>query len=195
MIDFTAQNLASAKSVMRRPSTARARWRARGSRTPTPLRGALPTRKRRPTGSPWSSSASRAIQLTRFSSSTIDADDSLRVLGVDSKSGTALYDAVGLSTRMLSTEQERARVLVLLTDGLSDVSSKSSLYVCYRRRYARRACWSTRSAIAASDDARAALGGSCTSPAGGTYPRRRNPSALRSVVRLHRRRAEAHVAA
>ncbi|HYX88466.1 MAG TPA: VWA domain-containing protein, partial [Gaiellaceae bacterium] len=69
---------------------------------------------------------SRAVQLTRFSSSTIDADDALRTMAVDSKSGTALYDALALSGRMLAGEAGRARVLVLLTDG-QDVSSEASL--------------------------------------------------------------------
>jgi tight adherence protein B len=69
---------------------------------------------------------SRAVQLTRFSSSTIDADDGLRTMAVDSKPGTALYDALALSGQMLAREQGRARVVVLLTDG-QDVSSSSSL--------------------------------------------------------------------
>ena len=69
---------------------------------------------------------SHAVALTRFSSSTIDSDDALRTMAVDSKPGTALYDAVALSSHMLATEQGRARVLVLLTDG-DDVSSDTSL--------------------------------------------------------------------
>ena len=69
---------------------------------------------------------SRAVQLTGFSSSTIDADDALRTMAVDSKSGTALYDGLTLSARMLSSENGRARVVVLLTDG-RDVSSQRSL--------------------------------------------------------------------
>ncbi|MGB2875864.1 MAG: VWA domain-containing protein [Gaiellaceae bacterium] len=69
---------------------------------------------------------SSAVQLTGFSSSTIDADDALRTMAVDSKSGTALFDAVSLSTRLLSKEAGRARVVVLLTDG-QDVSSHTSL--------------------------------------------------------------------
>ena len=70
---------------------------------------------------------SKAVQLTRFSSSTIDADDTLRTMAIDSKSGTALYDALGLSTKMLAGEGDRARVVVLLTDG-NDVSSQTSLH-------------------------------------------------------------------
>ena len=69
---------------------------------------------------------SNAVELTKFSSSTIDADDALRTMTVDPKSGTALYDALALSTQALQHQQGRARVLVLLTDG-QDVSSKTSL--------------------------------------------------------------------
>ena len=69
---------------------------------------------------------SKAVQLTPFASSTIDADDALRTMAVDSKAGTALNDAVVLSAALLSKEQGRARVVVLLTDG-QDVSSKASL--------------------------------------------------------------------
>ena len=68
----------------------------------------------------------KSVKLTGFSSSTIDADDSLRTMSNDTKSGTALYDALALSTRMLSGEGDRARVVVLLTDG-QDVSSQTSL--------------------------------------------------------------------
>jgi tight adherence protein B len=69
---------------------------------------------------------STAVRQTSFSSSTIDADDALRTMTIDAKSGTALNDAVVLSSQMLATESGRARVLVLLTDG-QDVSSKASL--------------------------------------------------------------------
>jgi tight adherence protein B len=69
---------------------------------------------------------STAVALTGFSSSTIDTDSALREMAVDSKPGTALFDALGLSAQMLSHEQGRSRVVVLLTDG-QDVSSESSL--------------------------------------------------------------------
>jgi tight adherence protein B len=69
---------------------------------------------------------SRPVQLTRFSSSHIDADGALRVVGVDPRRGTTLNDALLLSTRMLAKEQGRVRVVVLLTDG-SDTSSETSL--------------------------------------------------------------------
>jgi tight adherence protein B len=69
---------------------------------------------------------SHAVQLTSFSASTIDSDDALRTLSVDSREGTALNDALQLSASVLSRQQGRARVVVLLTDG-KDVSSKASL--------------------------------------------------------------------
>jgi tight adherence protein B len=69
---------------------------------------------------------SRAVQLTRFSSSTIDSDDALRTLAVDHKDGTALYDALLLAARSFTSEPDRAPVVVLLTDG-QDVSSDASL--------------------------------------------------------------------
>jgi tight adherence protein B len=69
---------------------------------------------------------SKAVQLTPFTQSTAEADDALRLLRVDPKSGTALYDALQLSASSLRSQLARARVVVLLTDG-QDVSSQSSL--------------------------------------------------------------------
>lgn len=69
---------------------------------------------------------SKAVQLTTFSQSTADADDALRLLKVDTTSGTALYDALQLSASSLRSQAGRARVVVLLTDG-KDVSSQNSL--------------------------------------------------------------------
>jgi tight adherence protein B len=69
---------------------------------------------------------SSAVPLTSFSSSTTDSDDALRTMAVDSRPGTALYDALALSGHMLSHEPGGGRVVVLLTDG-QDVSSESSL--------------------------------------------------------------------
>jgi tight adherence protein B len=69
---------------------------------------------------------SRAVQLTPFTQSTAEADDALRLLRVDTKNGTALYDALQLSASSLRGQVGRARVVVLLTDG-KDVSSEASL--------------------------------------------------------------------
>ena len=46
---------------------------------------------------------SKAVQLTPFTQSTAEADDALRLLKVDSKNGTALYDALQLSGSSLRT--------------------------------------------------------------------------------------------
>ena len=65
-----------------------------------------------------------ASQQGAFSSATIDADNALRTLAVGANSGTALWDAVDLSARLLAS-QPGGRVLVLLTDG-NDVGSQAS---------------------------------------------------------------------
>lgn len=58
-----------------------------------------------------------AVQVTRFSSATIDTDSALRNLALDARQGTALYDAVHLSALALQTEVNPGRVVVLMTDG------------------------------------------------------------------------------
>jgi Flp pilus assembly protein TadB len=68
----------------------------------------------------------RALSLTRFSSATIDSDGALRDLVVDSRQGTALYDAVVLASHELDAESQAGRVIILLTDG-HDVSSVATL--------------------------------------------------------------------
>jgi tight adherence protein B len=68
----------------------------------------------------------QAFQLTGFSTGTSEADSALRGLEVDKVRGTALYDAVVLSSELLSADVHQARVLVLVTDG-QEVSSKASL--------------------------------------------------------------------
>jgi tight adherence protein B len=65
-----------------------------------------------------------AAQQGPFSSATIDADNALRTLAIGANSGTALWDAVDLSARLLAG-QSGGRVLVLLTDG-NDVGSNVS---------------------------------------------------------------------
>jgi tight adherence protein B len=69
---------------------------------------------------------SSAVQLTRFSSARIDADTALRTMAVDSKEGTALYDAVVRGARALAQEAQAGRVLIVMTDG-RDVSSEATL--------------------------------------------------------------------
>jgi tight adherence protein B len=66
----------------------------------------------------------RASLQGPFSTSTIDSDNALRTLAVGANSGTALWDAVDLSARLLAS-QPGGRVVVLLTDG-NDVGSRAS---------------------------------------------------------------------
>jgi Ca-activated chloride channel homolog len=65
-----------------------------------------------------------AAQQGPFSTATIDSDNVLRTLAVGANSGTALWDAVDLSARLLASQQG-GRVVVLLTDG-NDVGSRAS---------------------------------------------------------------------
>ena len=68
---------------------------------------------------------SRALQLSRLSSATIDADNALRTIELDGRQGTALYDAVALSAHALKDESGGGRVIIVLTDG-KDVGSAAS---------------------------------------------------------------------
>jgi len=70
--------------------------------------------------------ASRAYQVTPFSTSSVDTIAALRGLGIDGKQGTSLWDAVVLAARSLGTEGLPARVIVVLTDG-KDTSSEGNL--------------------------------------------------------------------
>jgi tight adherence protein B len=67
----------------------------------------------------------QALALTRFSSSTADADAALRRLDVDRTSGTALWDAVVTASRRLAHEDQPGHVIVVVTDG-NDVSSTAT---------------------------------------------------------------------
>ena len=68
----------------------------------------------------------QAVQVTSFSSATAEADAALRTIEVDSVQGTALYDAVVLSSQALAADVNPTRVLVLLTDG-QELSSDATL--------------------------------------------------------------------
>ena len=68
----------------------------------------------------------RPIELSGLSTATIDADTALSQITEAGQSGTALYDAIGLSSNLLRTSSLQSRVLIVLTDG-RDVSSNDSL--------------------------------------------------------------------
>lgn len=67
-----------------------------------------------------------AVALTRFPSSRGDVNASLDGLGVDSHSGTALFDAVRLAAQRLQSDDRPGRAIVVVTDG-ADVSSTATL--------------------------------------------------------------------
>jgi tight adherence protein B len=68
--------------------------------------------------------ATKAIMLTGFSSSTIDADSALRGIdSVDSKQGTKLYDDIVMAADALRHEQYEGRVIIVVTDGNETRSS------------------------------------------------------------------------
>jgi tight adherence protein B len=69
---------------------------------------------------------SRTLTLTGFSSSGGEADSVLRGLTVDSRSGTALYDAIVSAASQLKRSLLPGRVIIVLTDG-KDVSSAATL--------------------------------------------------------------------
>ncbi len=67
-----------------------------------------------------------AVALTRPGSTASEAGDQIGGLRVDSKSGTALYDAIVLSAENLAKDPRPGRAIVVVTDG-ADVSSNNSL--------------------------------------------------------------------
>ncbi len=70
--------------------------------------------------------ATTPIQLSGFSTGTIDADTALRSISVDDVAGTTLYDGVVLSADALAAESLPGRVIILVTDG-NETRSKASL--------------------------------------------------------------------
>jgi tight adherence protein B len=67
----------------------------------------------------------KARVLTELSASGADATGALGGLKLDSQPGTALFDAIVLGAKEVSTQEEGGRVVLLVTDG-KDVSSDAS---------------------------------------------------------------------
>jgi tight adherence protein B len=63
-----------------------------------------------------------AIAVAGAASGPSDAASALSSVGVDTKSGTALYDAIELAARQLRKDERQGRAIVVVTDG-ADVSS------------------------------------------------------------------------
>jgi tight adherence protein B len=80
--------------------------------------------------------ATKALLLTGFSSSTIDADTALRSISdVASKQGTRLYDDVVLAADALGHESRQSRLIILVTDGnetLSDATLEDAIAAARR---------------------------------------------------------------
>jgi tight adherence protein B len=121
---------------------------------------------------------SRAVQLTPFSSSPADAVGALRGLKVDTRNGTALNDALLLSANALRSQDGRARLVVLLTDG-KDVSSNASLEDALAAAH-RAAALVYPIAIGGSDATTAPLR-KMASDTGGTFKSARTSSELSGV--------------
>lgn len=68
----------------------------------------------------------KAVQLTSFATTTVEADEALRSIAVDKVRGTALYDSIVLATQALAADVNPTRVVILLTDG-QEVSSDANL--------------------------------------------------------------------
>jgi tight adherence protein B len=70
--------------------------------------------------------ATSPVQLSGFSTGTIDADTALRSISIDDEAGTTLYDGIVLSAGALAAESLPGRVIVIVTDG-NETKSKASL--------------------------------------------------------------------
>jgi VWFA-related protein len=70
--------------------------------------------------------ATQALMLTSFSTGTTDAASALRSIGVDTHSGTTMYDDLVLSTQSLASQSTPGRVIIVVTDG-NETSSHASL--------------------------------------------------------------------
>jgi tight adherence protein B len=67
--------------------------------------------------------ATQALMLTGFSTGTTDADAAFRSLGVDTHSGTRMYDDLVLSAQSLASQSTPGRVIIVVTDGNETASS------------------------------------------------------------------------
>jgi tight adherence protein B len=117
-----------------------------------------------------------AVQQSRFSTATIDADSALRSVAVSDESGTALWDAIDLSARALAGS-EGGKVIILLTDG-DDVGSKTSQAAAVRAVHeAGAVVYPIAFGSHADTDAMKKL----ASETGGTFHSASDPAALKKI--------------
>jgi VWFA-related protein len=82
--------------------------------------------------------ASKALNVTDFSTSTTDADGALNGISMDRVYGTALYDAVVAAARELRARGLPGRAVIVVTDG-QETTSKSTLRGAIRAARGARA--------------------------------------------------------
>ncbi len=70
--------------------------------------------------------ATQPLMLTGFSTGTTDVDAALRSIGVDSHSGTRMWDDLVLSAQSLASQGTPGRVIIVVTDG-NETDSHASL--------------------------------------------------------------------
>jgi tight adherence protein B len=119
-----------------------------------------------------------ALALNRGSASPSDAAAALAGLTVDTRSGTALYDAVVRSASLLVGDDRPGRAIVVVTDG-RDVSSSASLAEAVAAAHAARAAVYTIG-ISGPDFTSDALRELATQT-GGSYRQAANAAQLASV--------------
>ncbi len=131
------------------------------------------------------------IQLSNLSTAALDSDSALGQITVAGQPGTALYDAIGVSSSLLQASTLQGRVLIVLTDG-RDVSSQRHARGGGRgrSRRARRDLSDRHRGTGLRPGAAAAA----RARDGRTVLRRRVDGRTRRGVPLHRRPARPHVA-
>jgi tight adherence protein B len=70
--------------------------------------------------------ATQPLMLTGFSTGTTDVDAALRSIGIDTHSGTRMYDDLVLSAQSLAAQSTPGRVIIVVTDG-NETSSHAGL--------------------------------------------------------------------
>lgn len=120
----------------------------------------------------------QALGLTTFSSSPTDALAALGSLRADTRSGTALYDAVVRASAALKRENQPGRVILVVTDG-HDVSSRTTLELAIAA--AQRARASVYAIGIAGPDFTPGPLRRLTAGTGGTYLEARSSADLRAL--------------
>jgi tight adherence protein B len=68
---------------------------------------------------------SKPVTLSPFSTARLDADESLAGMTPDKARGTALYDAIAVAANQLKANELPGRVIIVLTDGVDNASTRT----------------------------------------------------------------------